>query len=599
MLHLPTKKFLTLVSGLVLAIAACSPTTVPPYQQQEPTCLATQRDCGGVCVDVTTNGAHCGMCNNACGQGLFCSGSVCGATCAAGMPCGNSCVDTQTDSSNCGFCGMSCGNGVACVGGVCAVSQSGAGGTSGGTGGGANNTGGQTGAGGGGLGTGGGNTASGGAGNSLVGGYHVHGDWAGFAFTFADGGATITPESFEDMLDTDGPYCVKGQVQGTPELYNSIGALGFNVSQPKIEDAPVNKVASTGDGVFVDITVNSGDTGIRVQLEDGTDPSAADAAEHRWCANLTVDASGKFQDTIPWDAFNTTCWDAAEGTPFDKREIAKVILYVPDPGEADPSLDFDFCVNDIGPANVQGRGTGEIVASCSNSVNWSGTQTDKYANIDGGSYRFQANGWNMVNGNMVIDLLPGAGFKMSTQSCNTDSDAPCSYPSVYVGTSADGKRSGGYSAKQISAIQSVPTCLGWNSGGTPASHEYNVSYDVWFASSSGAQNAEKFLMVWLRDPPSFQPGGMFPVQDGAVIGSQTWQVWNGPNHAQQSVTSYVAPNARADGKAYSFNLKDFIDDAVERGYLSPNDYLISIMGGMEIWGGAQGASITGFSAQVQ
>ncbi|HXS18635.1 MAG TPA: hypothetical protein VN764_15665 [Polyangiaceae bacterium] len=92
---------------------------------------------------------------------------------------------------------------------------------------------------------------------------------------------------------------------------------------------------------------------------------------------------------------------------------------------------------------------------------------------------------------------------------------------------------------------------------------------------------------------------MFPVQDGAVIGSQTWQVWNGPNHAQQSVTSYVAPNARADGKAYSFNLKDFIDDAVERGYLSPNDYLISIMGGMEIWGGAQGASITGFSAQVQ
>jgi len=471
---------------------------------------------------------------------------------------------------------------------------------SGGTGGGANSTGGQTGAGGGDASTGGAGPASGGAGNSLVGGYHVHGDWAGFAFTFADGGASITPENFETMLDTDGPYCVKGSVLGTPELYNSIASLGFNVSQPKIEDAPVKKVASTGDGVFIDVTVNSGDERIRVQLEDGTDPSAADAAEHRWCANLMVDATGHFQDTIHWDAFNTTCWDAAEGTPFDKREIAKVILYVPDPGENDASLDFDFCVNDIGPANVVGRGVGEIVASCNNSgVNWSGTQTDKYANVDGGSYRFQANGWNLVNGNMAIDLLSGAGFKMTTQSCNTESDAPCSFPSVYVGTSADGKRSGGYSAKQISAIQSAPTCLGWSSGTSPASNEYNVSYDVWFASNSGATYADKFLMVWLRDPPSFQPGGMFPVQDGAVIGSQTWQVWHGPNHEQKDVTSYVAPNARADGKAYSFNLKDFIDDAVERGYLSPNDYLISIMGGMEIWGGAQGASITGFSAQVQ
>ena len=533
----------------------------------------------------------------ACATGMVCSQSTCAAGCAAELlQCGQSCVDKMSNPSHCGTCGAACASGAACTAGVCDAAPVGAGGgPNNGTGG--QGSGSDTGAGGG----TGATTGSGGAGNSLIGGYHIHGDWAGFAFTFKDGGATITPENFETMVDQDGPYCVSGNVLGTPELYNSIAAVGFNVSQPKIEDAPVNKVATTGDGLFVDIVVNSGDKGIRVQLEDGTDPADPNAAEHRWCANLTVDENNKFQDTIPWDSFNTTCWDAAEGTPFDPTtQLAKVILYVPDPGEADPSLAFDFCVNDIGPANVQGRGVGEIVASCGNSaVNWSGNITDKYANMENGAYRFQANGWNLVNGSMAIDLLSGAGFKMTTQSCNTTTDAPCSFPSVYIGTSADGKRSGGYSAKQISAIGAVPTCLGWASGGTPSSHEFNVSYDVWFASNSGATYADKFLMVWLRDPPSFQPGGMFPVQDGAVIGSQTWQVWNGPNHENKMVTSYVAPNARADGQAYSFNLKDFIDHAVEKGYLSPSDYLISVMGGMEIWGGGQGASITGFRAEVQ
>ncbi len=141
--------------------------------------------------------------------------------------------------------------------------------------------------------------------------------------------------------------------------------------------------------------------------------------------------------------------------------------------------------------------------------------------------------------------------------------------------------------------------MGWDAGSTPLTDEYNVSYDVWFNTSPGATNAGKFLMVWLRDPPSFQPGGATPI-GSAVIGSQLWQVWHGPNHENKDVTSYVAPSDRAEGQAYKFNLKDFMDDAVERGYLNPStDHLISIFGGMEIWGGAQSASITSFSAAVQ
>ena len=106
------------------------------------------------------------------------------------------------------------------------------------------------------------------------------------------------------------------------------------------------------------------------------------------------------------------------------------------------------------------------------------------------------------------------------------------------------------------------------------------------------------LVLWFRSPPTFPPAGA-PVQDGIVIGDQTWTVWYGPDADGQNVVSYEAPIKRADGQAYDFNLKDFIDDAVERGYLNPSLNLIAIMGGLEIWGGAQGASITDFRAQVQ
>lgn len=407
--------------------------------------------------------------------------------------------------------------------------------------------------------------------------------------------------TFEDMVDQDGPYCVSGTVQATEE-YTSIAAFGVNTNQDKVEDAEVRKMTPQGDGIALDLTINIPDHAtLRIQLEDG-EPEADDSMPmHRWCSNVQA-ADGKI--VIPWDSFNTQCWSEADGVPFDPavNQIAKVIVYVPDPGPEGTDTPFDFCVNGIGPDNVTGRGEGAIVASCGTNVSWQGSGTgEAFVNIatSDNRYQFQSNGWNLNGGSHSISLLPGNGFKMDSQTCTNVGSAPCSFPSIYIGTDFDGQTTANSGLpKAINQIQSVPTCLGWSSGGTPASDEYNVSYDVWFNSNPGATSASDFLMVWLRDPPGFQPGGQFPVQNGVVIGGQTWSLWYGPNADGQPVTSYSAPNYRADGQAYEFNLKDFMDDAVERGYLDPSLNLIAVMGGMEIWNGAQGASITGFHATV-
>jgi len=613
---------------LFLIIGACQPSANPcpsgNCPPSGPTCSPGQTVCNGACVDLAADPANCGVCGTACTAAApYCSASTCSATCGPNLtPCGQGCVDLTSSAANCGTCGNACAAGAACTASVCGQPPVGTGGAS--SGGAPNSSGGNgSGAATGNTGGSGASPATGGAGgggNSLLGGYHVHGDWAGFAFTFTDEAktATIMPGSFEDMIESDGPYCVSGSVVGTPPEedangdpipgtgYTSIAALGFNTNQPKMENAETGKVATSGDGVMIHLTVNSGETELRVQLEDGTDPADPNAAQHRWCANLTV-VDGEFNMTLPWEAFSTECWAPGGDTdvPFDPAtQLAKVIIYVPDPGTAGTSLPFDYCVHDIGPSNVMSRGEGTILDTCGETVSWNmSTTNQQYGQLQTGDnkYQFQSNGWNWVNGSHSVTMLPANGFTMTSQTCNSSDSAPCSFPSIYIGTDADGTRTSGSGLpKAISGITTAPTCMGWSNGGTPASHEYNVSYDVWFNTDPNATYASKFLMVWLRDPPSFQPGGMTPIAT-AVIGSQTWQVWHGPNHANAPVTSYVAMGAGglADGKAYSFDLKNFIDDAVDRGYLAGSDNLIAVMGGMEIWGGAQGASISSFKAAVQ
>ncbi|MEO6599033.1 MAG: glycosyl hydrolase family 8 [Polyangiaceae bacterium] len=67
----------------------------------------TPTSCSGVCVDMSTNSANCGMCDKACTVGTSCQASQC--ACAAPLTtCGAMCASTQSDPMNCGTCGTIC-----------------------------------------------------------------------------------------------------------------------------------------------------------------------------------------------------------------------------------------------------------------------------------------------------------------------------------------------------------------------------------------------------------------------------------------------------------------------------------------------------------
>lgn len=83
-------------------------------------CPRYHEECGGTCVATNLNGDHCGGCQNACSGEKACAGGQCAESCPRGLEkCGNDCVDPQVDSDNCGGCGDSCASGKTCSFGSC------------------------------------------------------------------------------------------------------------------------------------------------------------------------------------------------------------------------------------------------------------------------------------------------------------------------------------------------------------------------------------------------------------------------------------------------------------------------------------------------
>jgi hypothetical protein len=85
-------------------------------------CPVGQTACDGACVDVLTDGEHCGTCGNTCGAGLLCGNGTCAAECPADqLECSEGCSDPMTDENNCGGCGAPCAANEECRGGTCEI----------------------------------------------------------------------------------------------------------------------------------------------------------------------------------------------------------------------------------------------------------------------------------------------------------------------------------------------------------------------------------------------------------------------------------------------------------------------------------------------
>jgi hypothetical protein len=127
--------------------------------------------------------------------------------------------------------------------------------------------------------------------------------------------------------------CATGTVAKS-EDGSQLAFIGFNVNQNPGMATP-GAVKPTG----VALTVSFKQTGtfpLRVQIQ-----AKGATAATRWCANVTTSPA-----TIPYETFNTACWDDS-GTFFDTAttEIESVLLLVP--GNVEVDVPFNACLEGV------------------------------------------------------------------------------------------------------------------------------------------------------------------------------------------------------------------------------------------------------------
>ncbi|WAU82935.1 cellulose binding domain-containing protein [Streptomyces sp. Qhu-G9] len=206
-----------------------------------------------------------------------------------------------------------------------------------------------------------------------------------------------------------------------------------------------------------------------------------------------------------------------------------------------------------------------------------------------GRYVVQNNRWGTNEPQCVT--ATDAGFRVSRADGSVPTNgAPKSYPSLFNGCHYTKCSPGTALPAQLSSISSAPSSISYGYVGDAV---YNASYDIWLdpaPRTDGVNRTE--IMIWFNKVGPIQPIG---TQVGtATVGGRTWQVWSGSNGAND-VLSFVAPSAIG---SWSFDVMDFVRQAVTRGLAQNNWYLTSVQAGFEPWQNGTGLTVNSFSSTV-
>lgn len=240
-----------------------------------------------------------------------------------------------------------------------------------------------------------------------------------------------------------------------------------------------------------------------------------------------------------------------------------------------------------GSAGSQTMGNGDGTLG-NGAYSGSGTSSKQYYTAsdikrNGQSYVLITNGW-------------GPGFQSHTISWNGTSftvdqmqgtpgsgGQPASYPSVFCGQYSVMQRGDCGLPKAIADMKSLRTGWRWAPNGNEEG-KYNAAYDIWVGNETGFTG---YLMVWLRDPPTYQPAGSKnAMYQGVTVKNVegTWDIWNGTVN-NRPIVNWVRREG-SDSHEIEFDVLDFVRDAEMRNLSIPNStHVRAVAVGFEIWEG--------------
>ncbi|MGW3136810.1 GH12 family glycosyl hydrolase domain-containing protein [Streptomyces sp. NPDC001139] len=206
-----------------------------------------------------------------------------------------------------------------------------------------------------------------------------------------------------------------------------------------------------------------------------------------------------------------------------------------------------------------------------------------------GRYVVQNNRWGTSATQCIT--VTNSGFRIAQADGSVPTNGgPKSYPSVFNGCHYTNCSPGTNLPARLSSISSAPSSISYS---YVSNAVYDAAYDIWLdptPRTDGVNRTE--IMIWLNHTGPVQPVGS---QTGtASVAGRSWQVWSG-NNGSNDVLSFVAPSAI---DSWSFDVMDFLRQAVSRGLAQDSWYLTSVQAGFEPWQNGAGLAVTSFSSSV-
>jgi cellulose 1,4-beta-cellobiosidase len=217
---------------------------------------------------------------------------------------------------------------------------------------------------------------------------------------------------------------------------------------------------------------------------------------------------------------------------------------------------------------------------------------DRYAStaVMGGEYNVMNNVWGASTAQCLEVDLSSAYFKVSQSAHNQSSVA--SYPAIIRGCHWGWCTTKNNSMPlPVLEIESAPFM--WAITTDSASGTWNAALDIWFDDASSFNNDyDAEMMIWIDYNGGATPAGskLATVQIGALTWDVYFVAWSSWNYIAYRITSPV--------DSVDLDLRDFINDSVNRGYLNKSWYMHAIEAGFEIWSGGQGLTTLSFSTDV-
>lgn len=214
--------------------------------------------------------------------------------------------------------------------------------------------------------------------------------------------------------------------------------------------------------------------------------------------------------------------------------------------------------------------------------------------IDGVGYTLANNAWgyrNGYHGHQCITNENGlANFRVAKSLAN--STKVMGYPNIWCGCSLFGEiiTPGSFLPLPVSGIPEIRSSWETDQGAVPGS-TWNTAYDLWVSSGWPGDNRTAEIMVMLTSPSP--PRGASRVR----IGGQKFYVRQStmarPEGLSWSFVQFWYASPRAAVR--DLNLTAFVRYAVDRGWARPNDLLIQVAAGFELWVKGEGLATSSLS----